>query len=78
MEKIIKFSVVGDEVFVDLFGGSGSALKAAKLNKRKAVAIELDGSTCDMMADHPDLKGTPVIGYQSGFDWQRDVLSQLK
>lgn len=73
MERIVKFSVMGDEIIVDLFGGSGSLLRAAKINNRRAAVVELDESTCQNMLTLPELKNSPLIKFADGFDWNSTV-----
>lgn len=49
LEKIMKFSVKDQEIFVDLFGGSGSTLMAAKALSRLPYTsvVELSQGTCE-------------------------------
>jgi DNA modification methylase len=73
LERIISFSVGHDELIIDLFGGSGSALRATQsLNEkekdvsRKCIVIEQDTISCQQIAE---LTKDTVIIFDDMFDF---------
>ena len=69
MERIILFSTFPGEIFVDLFGGSGSSLRACKLGNwkqdRTIVAVEISERYCKLMRE----KQLGEIVEVADFEW---------
>lgn len=62
LERVMKFSVDKDETFIDLFGGSGSALMAAKQLGRLEMThlVEMDLTTCQNIITRDGLKEVKI------------------
>ncbi len=72
LEKVIKFTCAKDETFIDLFGGSGSALMAGKKLDRlnKTHVVELDPDSCQHIQTREGLKDVPIVKYDDLFTFQ--------
>lgn len=70
--RIMKFSVKPNEIFIDLFAGSGSTLMtAAALNRLdKTHVIELDKTTCEKIKTRKELAANniEIITFDDLFD----------
>ena len=78
MERIINFSIdpsqVGTvEIFVDLFGGSGSSLRGeiSESRKDRLVVVEMDQEYCRLMADKFAPRKVRIVKFDDAFDFTK-------
>ncbi len=67
MERIVSFSVKDSEMVMDLFGGTGSTLRAARKLGRKCVSVELSENYCKLLNDELNCG---IIKFGDGFSWE--------
>jgi len=72
MEYQILNNTKGQDLVLDLFGGSGSTLIAAEKTGRKAALMELDPKYCDVIIKRwQEFTGKQAIHIESGLEFDK-------